>query len=734
MRLLHRLTLRAKLFSLLAACVLGLLVFGLFAARSVRQVEVNGPLYEQVVSAKDLLAESAPPSLYIQEPYLVMLRMAGEMNPTRLQALVQEAKALRTRYERTHARWSRTIQDSTLRAMLEGRVHITAMEFFQVLEDKYIPALQKDQRERAYDYARGILTTRYEEHNDAALAFKAALERHAAQVEAEAEAVILRNTTLMTAMWIGLGSLLAVMCMLIIWSIQTPIRRMAEAANRLSAGDIDLTISHPSNDEIGVLAASLSRLLETLQALMGEISRLTEGSRAGDLTDRVASERFQGTYHELCEGINAMRDATVAPVIESTGVLQRIARGDLSTEVRGEYRGDHRRIKESVNATIGVLKGLLTEAGTLIEAARTGRLEVRGQADAFEGAYRELCEGMNAMLTAVAQPLQESSAVVDRIASRDLTARMTGDYQGAYASIKGNLNAMAADLGESVGTIGHGAHTLAAAASQLTGTSNIMAASAQETSAQAGMVSAAAEQVSTNVATLAVGAEEMGESIREIAVRVAEAAAVASQAVDVAASTNRTVTKLGESSGEVGQVIKVITGIAQQTNLLALNATIEAARAGEAGKGFAVVANEVKELAKETARATEDISRKIEAIQADTGSAVHAIEEISRTIVHISDIQTTVAGAVEEQAVTMNEIGRNAAEAARGAAEIAQGITGVAEASRGTTDGAAETLRSAERLAELSAELQALVATFRHGAGTPGRESGPVPGGRPVAA
>jgi len=167
--------------------------------------------------------------------------------------------------------------------------------------------------------------------------------------------------------------------------------------------------------------------------------------------------------------------------------------------------------------------------------------------------------------------------------------------------------------------------------------------------------------------------------------------------------------KLGASSHEIGKVIKVITSIAQQTNLLALNATIEAARAGEAGRGFAVVANEVKELAKQTAAATEDISHKIEAIQSDTRGSIAAIEEIGRIIGEISDIQNTIASAVEEQAATTSEIARNAAEAARGSEEISRNITSVSTAASDTAEGASGTLMASQELARLASELSAVV-------------------------
>jgi methyl-accepting chemotaxis protein len=205
----------------------------------------------------------------------------------------------------------------------------------------------------------------------------------------------------------------------------------------------------------------------------------------------------------------------------------------------------------------------------------------------------------------------------------------------------------------------------------------------------------------------------MGASIREIARNANAAAQVAQQAVRVAEATNSTIAKLGESSREIGQVLKVITSIAEQTNLLALNATIEAARAGEAGKGFAVVANEVKELAKETSKATEDIGRKIEAIQSDTRGAVETINQISQIIDQVNDISNTIASAVEEQTATTNEISRNVLDAAKGSGEIAQNITGVAKAAQGTMQGAGDSQQAAAELARMAAELQQLVNRFQ---------------------
>jgi methyl-accepting chemotaxis protein len=187
------------------------------------------------------------------------------------------------------------------------------------------------------------------------------------------------------------------------------------------------------------------------------------------------------------------------------------------------------------------------------------------------------------------------------------------------------------------------------------------------------------------------------------------------EALKAATQANATVVKLGESSAEIGQVVKVITSIAQQTNLLALNATIEAARAGEAGKGFAVVANEVKELAKQTAKATEDISHRIAAIQSDAKGAVEAIKMISSIIGQVKDISSTIATAVEEQSATTSEMSRNVTEAAKGSGEVAKNITGVAQAAQNTSHGASESQRAAQSLAQMSTELRELVGQFKIG-------------------
>jgi methyl-accepting chemotaxis protein len=310
--------------------------------------------------------------------------------------------------------------------------------------------------------------------------------------------------------------------------------------------------------------------------------------------------------------------------------------------------------------------------------------------------------------------LSKVKRVCDGLAGGDLTQSTGLTSRDEPGQMGHALDSALARLRDTVSTIDGSAASLASASEEMSGVTQQIAASAEETSVQAQTVSAASDEISRSVEAVSAGSDEMGAAIREISQNASEAARIATEAVAVTAATSATMSKLGESSAEIGNVIKVITSIAEQTNLLALNATIEAARAGEAGKGFAVVASEVKDLAQETARATEDISRRVEAIQADTSGAVAAIEQITRVIAQISDFQTIIASAVEEQTATTAEMNRSVGDAASGTSKIADNISGVAEAARLTSEGVSQSQQATNELARMSTQLNAVVSNFRY--------------------
>jgi methyl-accepting chemotaxis protein len=343
-----------------------------------------------------------------------------------------------------------------------------------------------------------------------------------------------------------------------------------------------------------------------------------------------------------------------------------------------------------------------------------GKLDSQIEINNAAGSWKEIFDSINDMSLQLKEQFRSIAQIMHVVSQGDLCEKIEVENAGEFQILTTNINTMITNLRSSIQEIAEVTTTVASSAEEFSAVSQEMTENATQTAEQATSASASAEQVSQNAIIVATAVEQMNASIREIAKNADEGAQVATNAVKTADETNTTITKLGNSSTEIGKVIKVITSIAQQTNLLALNATIEAARAGDAGRGFAVVAGEVKELARATAKATDDISQRIETIQTDTKSAIDAIAEISAVINQINDIQNTIASAVEEQTATTNEIARNVSEAAKGTTDIAKNISVVAVNAQNTTTGAANTSQAANELTQMAVDLQKIISKFEY--------------------
>ena len=505
--------------------------------------------------------------------------------------------------------------------------------------------------------------------------------------------------------------ILAGLSVLVIFiAIQTSSARTARLVERIDDGYIPkLDLSRDLVETLAEIqrgfqdaaaAADPEILNETDQLREGFTTRLEE-ARSNPIIEASDVDLLQSSFNKYYE---LARGTTLRLINQETG--------DSVFAAIQQMRSDYLSVKESLDEFAESARGEADLAVTDVKSSQKKARNLVILVMLISGVVLGILS--YTVTRAIVKPLAEVVRVADQVANGDLTERLEIETADEVGQTSRALNQAFAQMGSAVKTIADNSRSLKGASEELTSVSHQMAASAEETSAQAMVVSASAEQVSHNVETVATGVEEMTASIREISDNAHDAARVATEAVEEAENTAVTIARLDESSARINDVTKAITSISEQTNLLALNATIEAARAGESGKGFAVVANEVKELARETASATEEIGSRVEEIQNDTRSAVTAIGKIGTIVKRIHEIQNTIASAVEEQTATTNEISRSVSEVAGGSSEIANSISGVATGTQDTASGAASAQMAAEELAEMAAQLKQLVEKFSY--------------------
>jgi len=491
---------------------------------------------------------------------------------------------------------------------------------------------------------------------------------------------------------------------------------------RLGDSQADLermsTSSLAAVDSIGQVKVSYARVVVDITglALVSDPSLKQfnlDALAADDETLETAWTRYQGSqpsapdadraeFEELFAQYNTIRE----PLIE-------IAK----TEDQAAFlanSGDMLTAYSAVTAKLDELNAL--EQDNAAALAAQGRASYRAAVALLVGAgvVALVLSVLLAVVIArsVTRPLSASVRVLQGVAAGRLNERVdyrNGDELGQLAAA---VDATAEGLTQTLTMVSASSQRLVASSTQLSGVADHLSAGAAGAAAQAGIVSAATEQISSNIGTVSAAGEEMSAAIREIASSTSQASSTAASAVATATSASETLERLNASSREIGEVVKLITSIAEQTNLLALNATIEAARAGDAGKGFAVVAGEVKELAQQTARATEEIVARVNATQADAGAAAGALTEISEVISRIDGLQSTIAAAVEEQSATTSEMVRNVTEVSTGSQQIAENIAGIALTTQETTGGAADAASAAGEVRAAASDLQDLVGRF----------------------
>jgi len=559
-----------------------------------------------------------------------------------------------------------------------------------------------------------------------------------------------------------------------------PLNVAAEYVDRIAKGDMPLKITDSYNGDFNKIKNNLNQAIDAVNGLIADAGILSKAAVEGKLATRADASKHQGDYRKIVQGVNDTLDAVIGPLNVAAEYVDRIAKGDIPSKITENYNGDFNEIKNNLNQCIETVNALVADAGMLVKAAVEGKLATRADASKHQGDYRKIVQGVNDTLDAVIGPLNVAAKYVDRISKGDIPTRITDNYNGDFNEIKNNLNNLidamnrvtdmakeiargnlmveakersgqdelmhaiqgmimnlrhlVTDISGGVQTVASSATELSAVSSQtaqsvatLTGKTSTVAAAAEESSANTTSVAASMEQAATNLTSVASATEEMSATIGEIASNSEKARAISQKAGQQAASVSALMQQLGSAAQEIGQVTETITDISSQTNLLALNATIEAARAGAAGKGFAVVANEIKELARQTAAATEDIKAKIGGVQSSAGSAIADIEKITSVVAEVGQIVSGIAAAIEEQAAVTRDVAGNIAQATAGVQEanervnqtatvamtMARDIADVDTAAGHIRSGGQQVQASAAELSKLAEQLRGLVGQFK---------------------
>ncbi len=479
-----------------------------------------------------------------------------------------------------------------------------------------------------------------------------------------------RTTTLvLSILAVLLGAGIAIF---ITRSIVRPLQECMAIADRVAAGDTEIAFGTLSRDETGQLKGALQKMVGAIGAMVEQMGLVIDGAKEGRLNTRANADASTGVYRKLLRGINETLEAVVGPINDVQRVTGAIEAGDLTARIQTAYRGDFQRLADALNNSSAKLAQALTE--------------ISGASNTLASSSDELTATSTTMANTADQMTQQANTAA------------AGTEQASV-----NVKSMAAGVEE----MSANANTVASASEEVSANLRSVGAAVEQMSSNMKVIATSTDQMTGAVNTVATAIEEMSVSLNEVSKSSGQAASVADKAAHSASSTAQIVDKLGRSAQEIGKVVDMIKGIAAQTNLLALNATIEAASAGEAGKGFAVVANEVKELAKQTAAATEEIRAQVEGMQGNTQQAVKAIDEIVQVINEINTISGSIAAAVEQQTATTNEISKNVGSAARGAGEVSRNVQ---QAAMGTNEVSRNVQEAVKGVADITRNINQLAA------------------------
>ena len=631
------LSVKKKISLLVAISVIGLIIFAAFSFYTLNTVKIGGALHKQLVYNRMFQADVDPPRLFILDVAYHVNRLQGyveQNDAAKINDRIQKIKAAIAAHREGVAEWQKIDFDKELLDAALVKAEKPAAEFISIVENEYIPAAQRGDKQKVFELGNGILAQKFAEHRDIIDNTEAEVNGNLKTGNAQADSTVFWSTGLMIVAGIAILLIVAVFGLLITNSLVGPLGQVVEKMKLIAVGDVNQNFDYQSKDEVGMLA-----------------------------------DAFRGLT-------NYLKDA--GSTIEAMG------KGDFSHHVEPRSQADLVSIS-LINAIKSVL-GLSKQTQVLINAAEQGNLSERGDLARFSGEYANIVKGVNQLLDTIATPINEAAMVLDQIANRDLTAQVVGDYKGEFGRIKDSVNLAANNLDDGFQQVANSAEQVASAAGQISAGSQSLAQSSSE---QASTL----EEVSSNLQEISSMTRQNETNSKEARSLAENARTTANRGMSSMHKLTSAVEKIKASSDATAKIVNTIEEIAFQTNLLALNAAVEAARAGDAGKGFAVVAEEVRNLAMRSAEAAKNTSQLIEEAGANTneGVALNAevvqnFEEITAQIDKVGVVIAEIAAASEQQNQGVAQINI--------AVEQMNGVTQQAAANSEESASAAEELSS----------------------------------------
>lgn len=481
-------------------------------------------------------------------------------------------------------------------------------------------------------------------------------------------------------------------------SITRPINQCMDVANKVAAGDTNVTITVDSKDETGLLLGAMKRMVDAIKLMGADANMLVKAAVDGKLATRADASKHQGDFKMIVAGVNETLDAVIGPLNVTAKYVDDISKGIIPPTITDNYNGDFNVIKTNLNGVVKMMNDLLRESDALVKAALNGSLSTRANASIFHGGWNELVAGFNKTLDAVLEPINEAAQVLDKVAARNMTARVQGNYQGDHAKIKNSLNLAVENLDTALGQVTDATGQVASASQQISAGSQSLAQGANEQASSLEEVSSSLEEM----ASMTKQNSDNAIQAKGLAADANDSAKVGTEAMNRMSSA---INRIKESSDQTAKIVKTIDEIAMQTNLLALNAAVEAARAGEAGRGFAVVAEEVRNLAQRSAQAAKNTADMI-------GESVKNADDGVKIAVEVSKSFEMIATGAKKVNDLIGEIAAASKEQSTGIEQVTTAVSQMDKVTQQNAANSEESASAAEELSSQAEELQAMVGQF----------------------